>query len=72
MNRCEKSDEMLSYYNIFESKTLKLWQRFFSNFFFLRVTKTNVIFLSHDEGTTKISPQKLKKNLINKLIILSI
>ena len=72
MNRCEKSDEMLSYYNIFESKTLKLWQRFFSNFFFLRVTKTNVIFLSHDEGTTKIFPQKLKKALINKLIILSI
>ena len=71
MNGCEKSDEMLSYYNIFESKTLKLWQRFFSNFFF-KSDKDKCLFLSHDEGTTKICPQKLKKALINKLIILSI
>ena len=71
MNGCEKSDAMISYYNIFESKTLKWWKRFFYNFFFFKSDKDKCLFLSH-EGTTKISPQKLKKNLINKLIILSI
>ena len=70
MNGCEKSDEMISYYNIFESKTLKCWKRFFSNFFFFfffKSDKDKCLFLSHDEGTTKISSQKLKKALINKL-----
>ena len=72
MNGCEKSDEMISYYNIFESKTLKWWKIFFSIFFFFKSDKDKCLFLSHDEGTTKISSQKLKKTLINKLIILSI
>ena len=69
MNGCEKSDEMLSYYNFFESKSLKWWKRFFSNLF-LKVTKTNAYILyalSHVEGTTKVSPRKFKKTLIDKL-----
>ena len=65
----------MRWYHIIIFLKVKLWnggKDFSLFFFFLKSDKDKCLFLSHDEGTTKISSQKLKKTLINKLIILSI
>ena len=66
---CVKN-QMRCYHIIFLKA--KLWNsgKDFSPFFF-KVTKANAYILyalSHVEGTTKVSPRKLKKTLIDKLI----
>ena len=69
MNGCDRIDQMLSYYNIFNRKTVKWWKRIFV--WSLEVAQVNsyILFcLTRDEREKPVNLLKYKKLLVNQLL----
>ena len=69
MNGCDHMDQMLSYYNIFNRKTVKWWKRIFV--WSLEVAQVNLYILfclTRDEGEKSVNLLKYKKLLVNQLL----
>ena len=69
MNGCDRSDQMLSYYNNFKRRTVKWWKRLFR--WCIEVTQVNAFILhclTRYEGTKPFSLKKFKDKLIHQLI----
>ena len=68
MNGCDCLDQLVSYSNIVDRKTIKCWSRVFS--WVIEVTKINayILFeLSCAEGHKQLTLKKFKENLVNDL-----
>lgn len=68
MNGCDKLDQKVSYYGVFERKTVKWWKKLF--YWMLEVTQANayILFcLSGAAGRKKISLKDYKKMLMTQL-----
>ena len=68
MNGCDRLDQLVSYCNIVDRKTIKCWNRVFS--WVIEVTKINayILFeLSCAEGHKQLTLKKFKENLVNDL-----
>ena len=57
MNGCDRRDQMISYYNIFNKKTVKWWNRMF------QVNSFILYCLTRDEGTRLVPLLEFKKIL---------
>ena len=69
MNGCDRMDQMISYYNIFNRRTVKWWKRLLM--WCIEVSQINayVLFcLTRDEGVKSVSLKKFKVDLIKGLI----
>ena len=69
MNGCDRMHQMISYYNIFNQKTIKWWKRLFM--WCLEVSQINsyILFcLTWDAGTKAIPLIKFKRMLIKELL----
>ena len=69
MNGCDRSDQMLSYYNNFNRRTVKWWKRLF--IWCLEVTQVNAFILhclTRYEGSKSLSLKEFKDELIHQLI----
>ena len=69
MNGCDRMDQMLSYYNAFNHKTVKWWKRIF--IWSLEVAQVHsyiLVCLTRDEGEKPVNLLKYKKLLVNQLL----
>lgn len=69
MNGCDRMDQMLSYYNIFNRRTVKWWKRLF--IWCIEVTQINAFILfclTREEGEKPISLKDFKQKLMKGLI----
>lgn len=70
MNGCDRMDQMLSYYNIFNRRTVKWWKRLF--IWCIEVTQINAFILyclTRDEGTKATSLKQFKTMLMKDMLI---
>ena len=64
MNGCDRRDQMISYYNIFNKKTVKWWNRMFAWCFELTQVNSFILYcLTRDEGTRLVPLLEFKKIL---------
>lgn len=69
MNGCDRSDQMLSYYNNFNRRTVKWWKRLFM--WCIEITQVNAFILhclTRYEGSRPLSLKQFKDKLIHQLI----
>ena len=64
MNGSDRGDQMTSYYNIFNKKTMKLWKRMFAWCFEVTQVNSFILYcLTRDEGTRLVPLLEFKKIL---------
>ena len=69
MNGCDRMDQMISYYNVFNRKTIKWWKRLFMWCFEVSQVNLYILFcLTRDAEVKSIPLLQFKKMLIKELI----
>ena len=69
MNGCDRIDQMLSYYNIFNRKTVKWWKRIFVCSLEVAQVNSYMLFcLTRDDGEKPVNLLKYKNLLVNQLL----
>ena len=70
MNGCDRMDQMLSYYNTFNRKTIKWWKRMFMWCFEVSQINAYIIFcLTRDDDTNSVPLAKFKQMLEKEMLI---
>ena len=69
MNGCDRMDQMISYYNIFNRKAVKWWKRLFMWCFEVSQINAYILFCLTRDGSVNATPLiKFKRMLIKELL----